>query len=173
MKDDAVLRAQLKLLLVVSTLTGCTNNGVADIANVELKSSFNPAEYEPYKEKGTSTVYGRVTFKSGDSAIACTNFMTVSITPASPWTLELLDLLNRGVNLSQIADANLGQLSVRGITRTQYCDGGGYRFRDLPAGRWLVVTSSGKSSEQTPHPRWLSRTVDLPPDTNVQIDLEE
>jgi hypothetical protein len=87
-------------------------------------------------------------------------------------TRQLLLTLNAGTLVHGISDPNLYRLSGEGITKRTLCrSDGSYSFSGLPSGNWLVIVSTGVRTQNGPAPKWLSREVQLPPNTAYQADI--
>lgn len=108
-------------------------------------AAFNTADFAPSARTGNAAIEGRVAFGRDGQSFACTG--SVALTPDTPYTRQRFQTLYGSTEQAAVPEAVVRARTVpdpnadyRSYVRTQSCTGGRFRFADLPAGGWFLIT---------------------------------
>jgi len=124
----------LAALLCVAVLAACAQTRTVKPINAK----FDPAEYAPYQTSGPGTVVGQGFMRQqGGGVVTCAG-SDVLLFPATAFTREIVQIFVSGGEPDR---SGLAGVSAEGAMRKTMCDAqGNFRFADLPAKQWIVMT---------------------------------
>lgn len=119
-------------VLAALALTGCMR------PEVEKSVGFDAKTHAAWLAKGDASIEGEGFLRRPNGWLARCSGGTVFLVPASPYFREWLEIQKKGGRVANAAA--LDQAHEQALRRTQ-CDATGrFRFDDLPAQGWIVVT---------------------------------
>jgi hypothetical protein len=126
------------LLTATGMLTSCAVDRRTAVPQVVEPIRFNDAEHLPYFQAGTALITGQGFLRQRAGGVVTCAGAKVALLPDTPFFRSILNAVLHG----QAPDAAvLPNLAASGFPREGQCDAqGSFRFRNVPAGQWLVVT---------------------------------
>lgn len=115
-------------LLLLVFLAGC-------IPKYKVTGRLDPANFEPYSDSGESTIAGQAFLKTkgGDVKLAAGN--TISLFPATPYTREMVKVVNTGRHLDPTTIDNRFHSYIK---RTTADAEGRFEFNNLVPGDYFL-----------------------------------
>jgi len=108
-------------------------------------AAFSVADFAWSSVQGNAAIEGRVAFGRDGQSFACTG--SVGLTPDTPYTRQRFQTLYGSTEQAAIPEAVVRARTVadpnadyRSFVRSQTCQNGRFRFNDLPAGGWFLIT---------------------------------
>jgi hypothetical protein len=103
-----------------------------------INAKFDPVEYQPYQTPGPGIVLGQGFLRQqGGGVVTCAG-SKVLLFPATAFTREVVNIFVTG---GQPDTSRLTGLRAEGAMRETQCDAqGNFRFDNLAAKRWIVMT---------------------------------
>lgn len=108
-------------------------------------AAFRVADFAPSARTGDAAIEGRVAFGRDGQSFDCTG--SVALTPDTPYTRQRFQTLYGSTEQAAVPEAVVRARTVpdpnadyRSYVRSQTCSGGRFRFSNLPAGGWFLIT---------------------------------
>lgn len=121
------------LALFCAALAGC-----AQPQPVQLRTQFDPAEHDSYRQLGTNSLTGQGFLRQkGGGTVTCAGSQVLMF-PATSFFREAMDIARSGgrPTLPTTLDP-----AYKPILKQSQCDAAGnFEFQGLPAGRWFLMT---------------------------------
>ncbi len=119
-------------LIALVALSACL------IGEREMEARFSASDHAAWMAKGSSEIAGEGFIRRPNGWLARCSGGVVQLVPASPYFREWLAIRRGGAS---IANASARTEEHRAALRQTQCDQNGrFRFSDLPAGKWIVIT---------------------------------
>jgi len=133
----------LPALAAVATLAACAP--APGPAGYGAPAAFSAADFDWSTRAGTASIEGRVAYGRDGQSFACTG--SVALTPDTPYTRARFMTLYGSTTQAAIPEAVVRARTVpdsnadyRSFVRSETCENGAFRFDDLPAGNWFLIT---------------------------------
>ena len=130
------------------------------IAPTRLFVPFSLEEHASYATLGSNRIEGQAFLRQRDGAVVTCAGSTVTISPATDFSREVLAFIRAAGNLTLHPTA---KTAFENLARTEECDAqGNFAVSDLPAGRWIVTVTIEWSVGRETQGGILQREVQLP-----------
>jgi hypothetical protein len=134
-------------------------------------AAFRAEDFAWSTQGGTSAIDGRVNFSRDGQSYRCTG--SVGLTPDTPYTRRRFQNLYGSTDLAALPEAVIRARNVadpaedyRTFVRSVQCADNAFRFTDLPAGSWFLVTPVSAGTEDRVV---LMRRVETRPDRSTNV----
>jgi hypothetical protein len=124
-------RAALGVAVIAALLSACGGE-------VEKQVAFDDREHAAYLAKGTASIEGEGFLRRPNGWLARCSGGVVFLVPATGYFREWVEVYRAGNRIAQSKELN--EAHGKAIRKTQCDMQGRFRFADLPAGKWILVT---------------------------------
>lgn len=107
-------------------------------------TAFSAADFAWSTASGNASIDGRIDYRQDGRTYDCTG--SIGLTPVTPYTQARFQALYGSTERAAVPEAVIRARTVpdpnadyRGYVRSATCDGGRFRFDDLPNGSWFVI----------------------------------
>ncbi|AQR62844.1 hypothetical protein BZG35_15160 [Brevundimonas sp. LM2] len=143
----------LAVLSAAAALAACAPTVGATAGNYAAPAPFSVSDFAWSARTGTAAIDGRVAFGRDGQSFDCTG--SVALTPDTPYTRQRFRTLYGSTEQAAIPEAVVRARTVsdpnadyRSYVRSQTCQDGRFRFSDLPAGGWFLITPVSAGGER-------------------------
>ena len=139
------IRSFMAVAAIATGLGACASTVGAGPMGYGPPAAFSVADFAPSARVGNAAIEGRVAFGRDGQSFACTG--SVALTPDTPYTRQRFQTLYGSTQQAAVPEAVVRARTVpdpnadyRSYVRSQTCRDGRFRFDDLPAGGWFLIT---------------------------------
>jgi hypothetical protein len=132
---------------------------------VKMQAPFDYRDHEPYARKGENGITGQGLVHRQETVLTCAG-SRVLLLPGTAYFREMIGHIVAG---SEPEPPETPYPSLKGMIRRTQCDAKGYfRFSEVPAGEWFVLTQVN-----TPRSTVLIQEVTISDGTTPQVLLTD